>query len=123
TRIASQKNPASAASQRTPCASFMCMKKSTTSVAFTPAMPNASGVLNGPRSTYETRIVSAVRKRSAASTNPYVRGPCSSLAGTDITPPPTRLRSRRVPSDQVQDRPQEDPDDVDEMPVERSEER
>src|SRR5262249_20339297 len=70
TRIASQKNPASAASQRTPWASLMCMKNRTTSVAFTPAMMNAIGVLNGPRSTYDTRIVSAVRKSSAASTAP-----------------------------------------------------
>ena len=84
------------------------MKNSTTSVALNTAMASAATVLNGPRSKNATCQVRYVQQhqhredRVVESASGRCVGSCSV----------------HVPADQIEQREQEDPDDVDEVPVE-----
>src|SRR5207249_1183881 len=109
-----------------------CMKMRTTSVAFTKAIPIATTLFSGPRSMKAAKVVVAVRASSATNTREYV------LTGTTCTLMLDHLSERlaalaaaaslramltamirassdpsAMPPHEVQERKQEDPDDID----------
>src|SRR3989449_3375706 len=100
-RMASQKKPPPATTQVSPELSRRCMKKRTTRTALVNAIESATTTLTGPRSTYDTATVASVSTTSAANTATYTRTPLRAMA-----------------SDQVEHGEEEDPHDVDEVPVE-----
>src|SRR5438477_12831577 len=103
--MASQNSAATAASRARWPLHFRCMKNKPTRLALTMAMRSAATVLNGPRSTYATAVVSAVRPIRSAKIKAYIfRGAMCSATVT--------------PSDEIKEREKEDPDDIHEVPVE-----
>src|SRR6476660_2662525 len=84
------------------------MNQSTTSDALMPAIASMSTTFSGPRSTNATAVVTAVSTISTAKIPTYTRGGTTCVCASAIS----------VPPDQVEEREEEDPDDVDEVPVE-----
>src|SRR5689334_2028076 len=86
------------------------MKNSATSIIFVAAMASATTTLNGPKSTYATSVVITVQAIRARNTNEYVftESTCALIS---------RSLLRQVAVDQIQQRKQVNPDDVDKVPV------
>src|ERR1700719_333944 len=86
-----------------------CMKKRATKVALTVAMPSATAALKGPRSRVAANTVRAVPTSSAKNTAKYIfNGEDDECAD---------MEASRVPVDQVEQRKQVNPDNVDKVPV------
>src|ERR1700675_1310377 len=86
-----------------------CMKKSATKVAFTVAMPSATGALYRPRSNVAANTVRPVPSSNAKNTAKYIfKGDEDECAD---------MQASRVPVDQIEQRKKIDPDNVDEVPV------
>src|ERR1700731_2471281 len=87
-----------------------CMKKRATKVAFTVAMPSATGALNRPRSSVAANTVRPVPSSNAKNTAKYIfkgdDGECADM------------QASRVPVDQIEQREKIDPDNIDEVPEE-----
>src|SRR5258707_8719945 len=91
-------------------ASQTCMKKRTTRVAFTVAMPSATGALKGPKSRVAANTVRPVPSSSAKNTAKYTfRGDDDECAD---------IQASRVPVDQIKQWKKINPNDVDEVPIE-----
>src|ERR1700739_2103936 len=87
-----------------------CIKKSATKVAFTVAMPSATGALNRPRSSVAANTVSPVPSSNAKNTAKYIfKGDADECAD---------MKSSRMPVNQIEQREKIDPDNIDEVPVE-----
>src|ERR1700676_1842983 len=85
------------------------MKKRATKVALTVAMPSATAALKGPRSRVAANTVRAVPTSSAKNTAKYIfNGEDDECAD---------MEASRVPVDQVEQRKQVNPDNVDKVPV------
>src|SRR5712671_6907841 len=90
-----------------------CMKKRATRVALTVAMPSATGALKRPRSRVAANTVRPVPTSSAKKTAKYIfRGDDDECADDEWD-----MEASRVPVNQVEQRKQIDPDNVDEVPV------
>src|ERR1700686_846420 len=96
------------------CACLRCMKKSATMRALMVAMVRATTALKRPRSMKATLYVMKVPSSSEPQTARYVFNgedfECSDIRSLGIT-------NLRVPVDQVEQREQIDPDNIDEVPV------
>src|SRR5579863_1765107 len=93
-----------------------CMKKSTTAVPLSTAMPNATMSLSGPRLNFATTTVTKVMTIRKPKVRKYGlrEGACGCVSSSAISSLP---RAYSVRPDQVEQREQEDPDDVHEVPV------
>src|SRR5258706_10825204 len=92
---------------------FKCMKNRRTSEALNTAMPSAIQRLNRPKSSHDTATVTNVITRSVPST--------ANSTGSGTTCPTRGCAvcdmRRTFSADQIEQREQEDPDQVDEVPV------
>src|SRR3984885_10504985 len=96
-----------------------CMKKRATRVALTVAMPRATGALNGPKSSVAANTVRPVPTSRAKKTAKYIfKGDDAECADDEcVDDVCADMETSRVPVNQVEQRKQVNPDNVDEVPV------
>src|SRR5689334_3264501 len=107
--ISSQKKPEAATTQVRRVLQRTCMKKRMTSAALVHAMSSITMLFNGPRSTSAAPTVRPVPTIRARKTITYID------FGATCPLMPLTLE---MAADEIQQREEENPDDVDEVPVE-----